>query len=238
MNSGKNAPRLLGAAFLFVIFFGLSDLLLTQVVGSGSISGILVNISDNLTLMRISIIGVLVSSIGIIVLAALLYITLNRQSKIIALVALGWWFAEAMTLAASKIGALALIPLSQEFIEAGTPEGSYFQTLGNFLYYGFDRVGYDMHMLFFCLGGILWFYLFYRSRLIPRAISLWGIVSVSLMLIYTLLTLFGLSFETPFTLVLTVPYLPFELFIGIWLITKGFNPFATGSGTGKTDINF
>lgn len=124
MNSGKNTPRLLGAAFLFVIVSGLSDLLLTQIVGSGSISDILVNISDNLTLMRTSILGVLVSSIVIVVLAVLLYVVLHKQNKIIALVALGLWLTEAITLAVSKIGAFALIPLSLEFVEAGAPEHS------------------------------------------------------------------------------------------------------------------
>ncbi len=104
INSGKNIPRLLGAAFLFVFVTGLSDLLRTRVIGSGSISDILINISDNLTLMRISIMGILVSSIGIIVLAVLLYVVLHKQNKTIALVALGLWLAEAITLAISKIG--------------------------------------------------------------------------------------------------------------------------------------
>ncbi len=235
MNSGKSTPRLLGAAFLFVLVSGLSDLLLTEVVVSGSISDILVNISNSLTLIRISILGVLVSSIGIIVLAALLYVALYKQNRIIALVALGLWLAEAITLALSKIGAFALIPLSLEFVEVGAPEHSYFQTLGDFLYYGLDRVGYDIHMLFFCLGAILWFYLFYRSRYIPRVLSIWGIVSASLLLIYTLLVLFGRSLGIPMTMILTIPYLPYELFLGIWLIIKGFNSSAIVSGSSRAD---
>ena len=235
MNSGKNTPRLLGAVFLFVLVSGLSDLLLTEVIVSGSISDILVNISNNLTLIRISSLGVLVSSIGIIVLAALLYVALYKQNRIIALVALGLWLAEAITLALSKIGAFALIPLSLEFVEVGAPEHSYFQTLGDFLYYGLDRVGYDIHMLFFCLGAILWFYLFYRSRYIPRVLSIWGIVSASLLLIYTLLVLFGRSLGIPMTMILTIPYLPYELFLGIWLIIKGFNSSAIVSGSSRAD---
>jgi hypothetical protein len=30
-----------------------------------------------------------------------------------------------------------------------------FQALGDFFYYGFDRQGWAIHMLFFSLGGIL-----------------------------------------------------------------------------------
>ena len=80
MNAEKNVPRLLGAAFLFVAFASLiSGLLLMAVVGSGSISDILVNMSHQLTLMRLSILGELVTSSGIVVLAALLYIVFHKQ---------------------------------------------------------------------------------------------------------------------------------------------------------------
>ena len=217
MNSDKNAPRLLGAAFLivFVAIF-LSDSLFTSVVGSGSISDILVNISDNLTLMRISILFELVTSIGIVVLAVLLYVVLHKQNKIIALVALGWWLAEAITLAISNIGAFALIPLSLEFVEAGAPAASYFQTLGA-LFHGVDTWAYEIHMWFYSLGGILWFSLFYKSKYIPRILSLWGLLAVSLALIGNLLVIFGLE---P-SIIMVIPNGLFELTIGLWLMLKG-----------------
>ena len=220
MNSDKNTIRLLGAAFLTVFVASLlSGALLDSAVGSGSISDNLINISNNITLMRISILVELVTSIGIIVLAMLLYVVLHNQNKIIALVALGWWLAEAITLAVSKIGAFALMPLSLEFIKAGTPGSSYFQALGDFFYYGFDRQGWALHMLFFCLGGILWYYLFFASKYIPRVLSAWGVVSVSLVLINILLVLFDRSIELQ--MIMLVPYLLFEALMGPWLMIKG-----------------
>src|SRR5215470_18203303 len=78
MNAEKMAPRLLGAAFLFVAVASLiSGLLLMQAIGSGSISASLVHASQQLTLMRLSILGELVTSSGIVVLAALLYTVLH-----------------------------------------------------------------------------------------------------------------------------------------------------------------
>jgi len=227
MNSGKNTPRLLGAAFLFVFVASmLSTQLLTSVVGSGSISDILVNIPDNLTLMRISILLGLVTSIGIVVLAVLLYIVFNKQNKIIALVALGWWLAEAITLAVSKIGLFGLIPLSLEFVEAGAPEPSYFQTLGDFLYYAVYQRGYDIHMLFFCLGGILWYYLFYRSRYIPRVLSVWGLATVCVLFIITLLALYDRDLGSVIPLfMIGGPYIVFEALIGPWLMVKGIRSY-------------
>ncbi len=175
MTTKRNVPRLLGAAFLIVVFTSLtSSLLLMSVVGSGGISDILVDISNRLTLMRIFILGDLVTSLGIIVLAVLLYVVLNKQNKIIALVALGCWLTEAIALAISKIGASALIPLSLEFVKAGAPQHSYYQTLAGFFYDGIViQLGQTIELLFYCLGAMLWYFLFYRSRYIPRVISLW-----------------------------------------------------------------
>jgi hypothetical protein len=220
MNTDRHTIRLLGAAFLIVFVASmLSGSLLNSAVGTGSISDNLVNISNNLTLMRISILVELVTSVGIVALAALLYTVLHEQHRIISLVALGWWLAEAIILAVSKIGAFALIPLSLEYVAAGTPDSSYFQTLGDFLYYGVDRQGWAIHMLFFCLGGILWYTLFYRSKYIPRVLSAWGLVAVSLVTINILLVLYDRSFDL--VMIALAPYLVFEALIGPWLMVKG-----------------
>jgi hypothetical protein len=223
MSIEMNTIRLLGAAQLFVFVTGIiGNQLLVSVVGSDGISEKLVNISNNLTRVRISNLVTLVECVGIIVLGVLFYTVFNKEYKIIALVALGLFLAEAITLAVSKIGAYSLMSLSQEFVEAGAPEPSYFKTLGDFLYYGVDRLGYDIHLLFFALGGILWYYLFYVSNYIPRALSIWGLVAVCLFTIYILLTLYDRDFP-PAVGILALPYLPFELFLGLWLIFKGFN---------------
>jgi len=220
MNSGKNTPRLLGTAFLFVFIASLiSTQLLTSVVGSGGISDILVNISNNLTPIRISILVGLVTSIGIVVLAILLYIVLHKQNKLIALVALGWWLAEAIILAVSKIGLFALIPLSLEFVGAGSPATSYFQTLGDFLYSGVYQQGDNIHMLFYSLGGVLWFYLFYISRYIPRVLSILGLVIESVGLVGMVLLLFAVRVDMLFF----YPIAVLEVAIGLWLMIKGIS---------------
>lgn len=222
MDLEMSTIRLLGAAFLFVFVASLiSERLLASAVGSGSTSDILVNISGNLTRLRTSNLVALLNCLGIVVLAALLYRVFNQQYRVIALVALGWWLAEAITLAVSKIGTYALIPLSQEFGEAGAPESSHLQALGDFLYYGVDRQGYQIHMLFFCLGGILWYALFYRSGYIPQALSIWGLAAICLLTIPSLLVLYNRNLTQ--LMLLGLPYAPYELVIGIWLVVKGFN---------------
>jgi hypothetical protein len=215
----RNVPRLLGVAFLIVVFTSLgSSLLLMSAVGPGGISENLADISNRPTLIRLFILADLITSLGIIVLAVLLYVVLNKQNKIMALVALGCWLTEAMSLAISKTGASALIPLSLEFVKAGAPEHSYYQTLGEFLYNGVViQLGQTTELLFYCFGAILWYYLFYKSRYIPRAISLFGLIAVSV-------ALAGLAFQFlghDVSIFVYLPILPFELTIGAWLMLRG-----------------
>lgn len=222
MNVDMNTIRFLGAAQLFVFAASLiSDQLLKSVVGSGDISDALVNISENISRMRLSTLVALLNCLGIVTLGVLFYIVLNEQNKILALVALGCFLAEGITLAVSKIGAYGLMPLSQEFVAAGAPESSYFQTLGDFLYNGVDQKGYDIHMLFFCVGAILWYSLLHMSGFVPPLISVWGIVAACLISIPVLLGLIGVDFLPAG--ILALPYAPYELVLGVWLIFKGFN---------------
>ena len=185
-----NTVRLLGAAQVMVIVsYLITEALQASAVGSGSISEILVNISKKLTLMRISNLAALGQTLVIIAMGVLYYVVFYKEYKIIALVALGCFLVAAISTVVSKIGANALIPLSQEFVEAETPEPSYFQTLGDFLYNSVDRRGIELYGLFTFLGFLLANYLLFISRSIPRAISIFGLVAICLLIIYQVLQL-------------------------------------------------
>jgi hypothetical protein len=111
MNTEMSTVRLLGAAQLLVIVGAvITERLLASVAGSGSISDMLVNISNNLTRMRISNLVALGQSLAIVVLGVLYYIVFYKEYNIIALVGLGLSLAAAITFAVSKIGANGLIP--------------------------------------------------------------------------------------------------------------------------------
>jgi len=219
MSSDKNTPRLLGAVFLIVVFASLtSGLLLSSAVGSGSISAMLVSISNKVTLLRTSILFEMLNSTAIVVLAILLYTVLSKQNKVLARVALGWWLGEALILGLTGTAISALIPLSLDFVKAGAPQQSFYQTLGGFLYYGVYQHGYSgIHMWFYSIGGILWYYMFYRSKYIPRIISLWGLIAACMSMIGVVFFFYG--YDVPIFVFL--PLLPFELTIGTWLMLKG-----------------
>ena len=217
MKPDKRIGQYLGAAFLIVAVGSLVSGVLS--LWDGTATEVLEQVSENLGRARASIlIEVFITSVGIVVLAALLYRVFNQQNKTISLVALGLWIAEAATLAISQVGALVLLPLSQDYVEAGAPASSHFQTLADAMV-GLEQRGNQIHMVFFAVGALLWYYLFYQSRYVPRVLSVWGLVSMAGVSIGVVLAL-AADYVSYLPYVL---YIPFEPAIGIWLLVKGIN---------------
>jgi hypothetical protein len=230
MNTDKNTARLLGFIFVFVVVAAtlsappVNPVAITILGLPDNTSETMIKISDNPTTMQVSIVGYLIEAVAIVLLTVLLYTTLKSQNKIIARWAFGLWIVEAVFVAVKQIGAFSLLNVSQQFVKAGVTDFSYFQTLGSLFYETF-QFGYFVQMVFYCTGGILFYYLFFKSKYVPIVLSLWGIAAASLGFIGTLAILFG--YDVP--LYVFLPILPFELAIGVWLIIKGFNPSAIAS---------
>ena len=220
MELMEKRSKLLGLMFLLVVLTSLSsNMILQSITETGSILSVLSNINDNLMLTRISILIEMFTSVGIIALATLLYHVLKEQNRLMASIALGWWSAEAIILAVSKLGTFALLSLSRKIAISGNLDNSFVQFFSEFLYFDFDRQGNALHMLFYNMGGLFWYYLFFKSMYIPRFISLFGLIAVSVSLIGFIL--FFLGFNIP--MYVSLPILPFELTIGFWLLFKGIN---------------
>jgi hypothetical protein len=87
----------------------------------------------------------------------------------------------------------------------------------------------------FILGALIFYYLLYRSKLIPRFISVWGVIAAIMLLVGNLLEIMGFSPEM--LMFLFLPIMLNEVFLAIWLIVKGFNADAIVSKAVKTDVN-
>ena len=215
MKSDKNTPRFLGAAFLLqAIAAVVWTYLLSSLIVAGDISASMTNIANNALQMRVSIVFTMITAMGVAMLGTLLYIVLHKQNKGIALIALVLYLIEAAILAASRIEAFALLHISQESVMAGHP--AHLQTLGNLFYEAAD-FGDWLHMFPFALGATLFYYLFFKSGYIPRALSLFGLIAALLALIGAPLGLLG--YDVP--MIMFLPNLPFELTVGVWLLVKG-----------------
>jgi hypothetical protein len=217
MNTVNKTSRILGLAFLlqFITSFASAMFLRPTWYVDGNMSETLVKIANNPLLLRLNILFDALTALGVIFLGAILFITVRKQDEKMALTALGFYILEGALLATSRIATFSLLRLSQEYISAGQPV--ILQTFGNLAFDSMEFVGGTLHMLAFCLGGIMFYYLLDKARVVPRALSLWGLVAVFPMLVGTLTQVFG--YTIPF--VFYVPYVPFELVIAIWILVKG-----------------
>ena len=79
-------------------------------------------------------------------------------------------------------------------------------------------------LIFAGWGSLTLNYVLYRSSLVPRWLSLWGIIGASLLIVYGVIGFFGVetSLGSPFML-LAMPIALEEMVFAVWLIAKGFN---------------
>ncbi len=218
MNLVNKPSRVLGVAFLLQAVTSLISgvILKAALTVPGNIDATMTNIANNPWLMRLNILGEVLTALGIIFLGAILFVTLRKLNEEMALVGLGFYILEAVLLAVSRIPAFSLLRISQEYAAAG--HSASLQALG-VLAFETTNFGYALLMLPFCFGALPFYYLLYKSGIVPRALSLWGLITVFPCLAGMLLTVFG--YEVPFARYL--PYAPFEFVIAVWILVKGIN---------------
>jgi uncharacterized protein YhhL (DUF1145 family) len=94
----------------------------------------------------------------------------------------------------------------------------------------------EYHVYIFGTAFLMLSYLLYQSKLVPRFISVWGIIGSTVLLLATLINMIALGPAIPFFFS-HLPVISNEIFLAVWLIAKGFNPSAIASLSVKTDIN-
>jgi hypothetical protein len=131
----------------------------------------------------------------------------------------------------STLGLLALVLLGNEYIIAGANSAA-LQSMGNVLYWFQGRLA-PTGMILFLTGALFLYISFYRTRLIPRWLSVWGFIGVVLYMASALLKFFNMDSGIGFYLEMVLA--PQEMVMGVWLISKGFNRSAIAALFVKTE---
>ncbi len=190
----------------------------------------LINIFPNKIQVIIGVLFELVNDAVVVGIAVLLFPLLKKHSESIALWYVGFRIIEAAMFIVGKVSALSLITLSQEYIAAGAPDASSFQALGALALAGRYWAG-EMAAIFFILGALIFYSLLYQSKLLPRFISVWGLIAVALLITAKGLGVPDLTQSFHPAMILYFPIVLNELFLAIWLIVKGFNSSAIASAS-------
>ncbi|HSJ55615.1 MAG TPA: DUF4386 domain-containing protein [Anaerolineae bacterium] len=244
MNTTKESPRgtnSTNAALVGVLFIigTVSGLLMLPVLGN------ILNAPDHLTMIATNevrmiiatllkfIMGVACAGIGLA-----LYPILKKYNEGLAIGAVGFRIIEGVVGVVGALGYVALLALSQEFVKAGAPAASYFHTADVLIKAGADWLLNVATLLTWSIGALMYYSVFYQFRLIPRWLTVWGLVGVIFSIISCLLVMFHLipGFGI-IQVVVNVPILLQEMVLAVWLIAKGINAPTVASGAVKPAKN-
>jgi len=196
----------------------------------------LVSVSTNEGLVATAALLLFIGGAAAIGIAVSLYPVLRKYSGGLALGAVGFRTVEGVLDVIAVTSLLLLITLSQQFVEAGAPDSSYFQTAGVLVVSAYHWISNVAKLLAFSIGALLYYIIFYRTRLVPRWLSGWGIIAVIFTAASSLLVMYDLI--APFSagqIILNLLILPQELVLAVWLIVKGFNPSVIASKSPQVD---
>lgn len=217
----QNTAKAAGLAYVLIIIVPLLSMIFIdpKITVDGDTISTINNIIANELLYRIDATITLLMFIGVVFLALALYKILKPVNKFLAQLSLLWRFAEA------TIGMFAI--LSNFILLTLITNKSYIERFGTEQFYALAELLQKLYweatpiiFVLLAIGSIITFYLFLKSRYIPKLLSIWGIISYSLVLIGSLISL---VFSGESYLIFGSQTIIFELVIGCWLMFKGIN---------------
>ena len=227
MKNNIKTARIVGALFIVATVAYSFGVVLLDPFLSGS--DYLTTISANENILIIGAFLVLIDAVAVAGIAIAIYPVLKKHNEALALGYVGARIGESVLFSVNVIATLTLLTLSQEFVKAGSPDTSHYQTLGTVLLAA-GNWAYLLGLgLAFAISALILNFVLYQSKLVPRWLSGWGFIGAALVFANFLLESFGMK---PVE-ILFIPIAVQEMVFAVWLIIKGFNSSAIVSETAK-----
>jgi len=234
MNTNKKIAIIAGVLFIIATVASVLGTLFSKPILDAT--DYLIKISANENRIAIGALFKFIAAAASAGIAISLYPILKKYNQGLALGSVGFRIIEGMLGIVGVICLLLLTTLSQEFVKAGAPDSSYFQTSGALIVAVRDWMGNVAGLLAFGLGALMYYYIFFQTKLVPRWLSGWGLIGIILIIVISMLVMFRVIAPMSTTqIVLAVPIGLQEMVLAVWLIVKGFNPSAIASLSAKTE---
>ena len=173
---------------------------------------------------------VLVMGLSLAFVPVVLFPVLRRLDEVLAIGYLVMRGAvEAACYVLLAIGWLLLVPLG-EAISAGPGTASPAGVRLGSVVVDADAVNAVLTLVF-CLGATMFYVLLHRSRIVPRWITVWGLVAIPLYVVADLLAMYSVvGANSSQQVLMFMPLAVQEMVLAVWMIARGFRP-ATVSTT-------
>jgi hypothetical protein len=228
MNSNRRFAVAAGVLFIIATVADvISRVVLVQpILGAPDY---LTRISANEGQVLLGALFLLIGAVAASGIAIALYPVVRQHDEGLAIGSVGFRLIEGALYLGIVVCLLVLVTVSRESANAGAPASSAYVAPAALVMAARDSLG-QVAVLAFGLGGLMYYWVFYRSRLVPRWLSAWGLVAITSVMASGLLVMLGLAAPMSVTqLVLALPIAVQEMVLAAWLITRGFNPRAVSS---------
>jgi hypothetical protein len=208
------------------IIFGSFFIMAFAAYGTGSgIMETVLALPENFTELeilkhKVAVSGILMAIIHTILnigLAVMMVPILKKYNKTMSYGYLSAAIASTVMLVVGALFLFLLVPVSEEYLATDRAPGSNFQSLFLLLKKG-NFYAYQIAMVLWGLGGLMFTFLLHRSMIVPRFFAIWGFLGYIVFIFGALAELTGL----PIGLLCDIPGGLFELSLSVFLITKGF----------------
>lgn len=225
MHTNRKPTQIVGALFLIALILNL--------IASEMMNPVLDNPDYLLHAFpekNIVIVGNLLNficGIAMIFIPIFLFPVVRKKHKSLASAYIVFRALEGILFVYLAIKTLSFIPLSEACLNAEPDAISAFRTAGN-LVHAEIHWATIIYIVIFTLGGATFYYLLFKTNLVPRFLSVWGFLSIVLLFLGVSLAIFkaGLFSHMPLMKGMTwfaPPIALNELVLGIWLIANGFS---------------
>ena len=183
----------------------------------------LISGKENANQIIVGAICELILVVSVISTAFMLFPYLKRQHESLAMGYVCFRFLEAVIIVIGIISVLALLTLSQNFSKNDGTNLSTYQLSGIVLKSIHDWTFILGPNFFLGINTMIYSYLFYKSKLIPRFISLLGITGAVLIFLAAILEMFNVIAQiSAWGIILALPIFTYEMSLAGWLIFNGF----------------
>ncbi len=225
MNSTKESPHgtnrktaiIVGVLYILGTVAGvLSIIVLGGLLDAPDYLNIVASSASRVQLMALLM---LVMGLPLAMVPVVMFPILKKQNEALAIGYVVFRGAlETFTYIALALSWLLLVVVARQYAESGAAVASQFSNLGILLVKAIDPIN-AIRGPVFSLGALMFYYLLYQARLIPRWLSGWGIVAAVACAAAGLTAIFGTTLD-----ILSMPMFLQEMVMAVWLIVKGFNP--------------
>jgi hypothetical protein len=238
MDSYRKTGIMVGVLFIVATVASiLSGFSLDSILGAPNY---LTSVSAQGYQIIIAVLFVLIAAITTLAIAFMLFPILRRHIESLALGYVVLRIFENVFYVLSAVSLLVMLSVSQKYV-AGAVDASFYTAIGTLLFALQSWAILIGCLIFYGLGSLTLNYVLYKSKLVPRWLSLWGFIGAALAVLYGLRGIFGVcmgyDFGNDILFMLASPYailgVPIhvqEMVFAIWLIVKGFNPESIARG--------